>query len=56
MRTSSLGQSLAEYLLCCTVLLCVLLLPVGEEGPVLLQWATLIGHRLQWLVFLLSLS
>ena len=56
MRVRSAGQSLAEYLACCAVLVSALLLPVGEEGPVLLQWAQLIGQRLHWLMWLLALS
>lgn len=56
MRARDTGQVLTEYLLCCAVLLVALVLPAGDDGPVLLQWAQLIGHRLQWLIWLLALS
>ena len=50
------GQSLAEYLGCCAVLVLALLLPYDGESAVVTQLAQALVDYVRGLTFLLSLS
>ncbi len=50
------GQSLAEYLGCCALLVLVLLLPYDGESAVVTQLAQAVGQYVRGISFLLSLS
>ena len=50
------GQSLAEYLGCCAVLVLALLLPYDGESAVVTQLAQALVDSVRGLTFLLSLS
>ena len=54
--TREKGQSLAEYLGCCAVLVLALLLPYDGESAVVTQLAQALVDYVRGLTFLLSLS
>lgn len=50
------GQSLIEYLLCVTVVVMALLLPMGDQPPALRQLADALTAALRGMTFLISIA
>lgn len=55
-RSRSCGQAMVEFALCCAVLVAALLLPWGDEPPVIAQLAQALLGYLRGISFLLSVA
>ena len=55
-RSAVRGQSLIEYLLCVTVVVMALLLPVGDQPSALRQLSDALTAALRGMTFLISIA